>query len=327
MERSAGILLPVFSLPGPYGIGSLGREARAFAEFLHNAGQRWWQVPPVGPTGAGNSPYTSESTFAGNPPLIDLEDLRDRGLLTEAELSAARVPGGRRPSTTPPCMRAGEALLRRAFSRLGGAEAQSVRDFAAANPWLGEYALYRALKACFRPDGLVRLAGQGPPEPRPGGAGGRPAGAGGGYRFSPGGAVLVLLPVEGPEGPRQRPGGADHRGSAHLCVPGQRRRVERAEGVPAGQGRGGPAGWRACRRTTSRRRASCGATPCTTGRPRSGTASAGGSEGWRAPPACSTPSASTTSGPLSGTGPSPPGRRPPERAAGNPVPEWTCCGS
>ena len=48
MERSAGILLPVFSLPGPYGIGSLGREARAFAEFLHNAGQRWWQVLPVG---------------------------------------------------------------------------------------------------------------------------------------------------------------------------------------------------------------------------------------------------------------------------------------
>ena len=46
MERSAGILLPVFSLPGPYGIGSLGREARAFAEFLHNAGQRWWQVLP-----------------------------------------------------------------------------------------------------------------------------------------------------------------------------------------------------------------------------------------------------------------------------------------
>ena len=107
MERSAGILLPVFSLPGPYGIGSLGREARAFAEFLHDAGQRWWQVLPVGPTGAGNSPYTSESTFAGNPLLIDLEDLRDRGLLTEAELSAARVDRTERPSTTPPCMRAG----------------------------------------------------------------------------------------------------------------------------------------------------------------------------------------------------------------------------
>ena len=84
MERSAGILLPVFSLPGPYGIGSLGREARAFADFLRDAGQKWWQVLPVGPTGAGNSPYTSVSTFAGNPLLIDLEDLRDRGLLTEA---------------------------------------------------------------------------------------------------------------------------------------------------------------------------------------------------------------------------------------------------
>ena len=148
MERSAGILLPVFSLPGAYGIGSLGREARAFAEFLHNAGQRWWQVLPVGPTGAGNSPYTSESTFAGNPLLIDLEDLRDRGLLTEAELSAARVPEGAVIDYAA-LYESRETLLRRAFSRLGGAEAQSVRDFAAANPWLGEYALYRALKARF----------------------------------------------------------------------------------------------------------------------------------------------------------------------------------
>ena len=84
---------------------------------------------PVGPTGAGNSPYTSESTFAGNPLLIDLEDLRDRGLLTEAELSAARVPEGA-PIDYAALYESREALLRRAFSRLGGAEAQSVRDFA-----------------------------------------------------------------------------------------------------------------------------------------------------------------------------------------------------
>ena len=64
MERSAGILLPIFSLPSPYGIGTLGREARAFADFLAAAGQRWWQILPVGPTGVGDSPYTSESTFA-----------------------------------------------------------------------------------------------------------------------------------------------------------------------------------------------------------------------------------------------------------------------
>ena len=136
MERSAGILLPVFSLPGPYGIGSLGREARAFADFLHNAGQKWWQVLPVGPTGAGNSPYTSVSTFAGNPLLIDLEDLRDRGLLTEGELSAARAPE-RAAIDYAALYESREPLLRRAFSHLSGTEAQAVRDFAAAAPWLG----------------------------------------------------------------------------------------------------------------------------------------------------------------------------------------------
>ena len=148
MERSAGILLPAFSLPGPYGIGSLGREARAFADFLHDAGQKWWQVLPVGPTGAGNSPYTSVSTFAGNPLLIDLEDLRDRGLLTEGELSAARAPE-RAAIDYAALYESREPLLRQAFSRLSGTEAQAVRDFAAAAPWLGEYALYRALKTHF----------------------------------------------------------------------------------------------------------------------------------------------------------------------------------
>ena len=86
MERSAGILLPIFSLPSPYGIGSLGQEARAFADFLHAAGQRWWQILPVGPTGAGDSPYTSVSTFAGNPLLIDLKTLAEEGLLEESDL-------------------------------------------------------------------------------------------------------------------------------------------------------------------------------------------------------------------------------------------------
>ena len=75
MERAAGILLPVFSLPSRYGIGSLGKEAYAFIDFLSQAGQRWWQVLPVGPAGAGNSPYSSVSTFAGDPLLIDLEEL------------------------------------------------------------------------------------------------------------------------------------------------------------------------------------------------------------------------------------------------------------
>ena len=91
MKRSAGILLPVFSLPSPYGIGSLGAEARAFVDFLHAAGQSWWQVLPVGPAGDGNSPYTSESTFAGNPYFIDLDLLAEEGLLTKSELENAKV--------------------------------------------------------------------------------------------------------------------------------------------------------------------------------------------------------------------------------------------
>ena len=56
LERASGILLPVFSLPGPYGIGTLGQPARQFVDFLARAGQRWWQILPLGPVGAGNSP-------------------------------------------------------------------------------------------------------------------------------------------------------------------------------------------------------------------------------------------------------------------------------
>ena len=67
MARSAGILLPVFSLPSDYGIGSLGAEAREFLDFLRTAGQTWWQMLPLTPGGGGNSPYSSVSSFGGIP--------------------------------------------------------------------------------------------------------------------------------------------------------------------------------------------------------------------------------------------------------------------
>ena len=75
MRRSSGVLLHITSLPGRYGIGTLGKQARQFADFCRQAGLSWWQVLPVGPTGYGNSPYQSDSVFAGNPQLIDLEEL------------------------------------------------------------------------------------------------------------------------------------------------------------------------------------------------------------------------------------------------------------
>ena len=87
IKRSSGILMPLFSLPSPYGIGTLGQSAREFLNFLSDAGQSWWQILPVGPTSYGDSPYQSLSTYAGNPYLIDLDILKDDGLITEQEIT------------------------------------------------------------------------------------------------------------------------------------------------------------------------------------------------------------------------------------------------
>ena len=79
-ERSSGILLHPTSLPGKYGIGSLGKEAYKFVDFLKKANQKLWQIFPLGPTGYGDSPYQCFSTFAGNPYLIDFDLLIEQNL-------------------------------------------------------------------------------------------------------------------------------------------------------------------------------------------------------------------------------------------------------
>ena len=86
MARSAGVLLSITSLPSPYGIGTIGKEARKFADYLKKSGQKIWQILPVGPTSYGDSPYQSFSTYAGNPYLIDLDTLCEEGLLTKEEI-------------------------------------------------------------------------------------------------------------------------------------------------------------------------------------------------------------------------------------------------
>ena len=86
--RESGILMPVSSLPGPYGIGCFGKEAFKFVDFLADAGQKIWQILPLSPTGYGDSPYQSCSAFAGNPYFIDLDALKEEGLLTAAQLKA-----------------------------------------------------------------------------------------------------------------------------------------------------------------------------------------------------------------------------------------------
>ncbi len=148
-KRRSGILLHISSLPGPYGIGTLGREAYRFARQLQAAGQRCWQVLPLGPTSFQDSPYQSFSTYAGNPYFIDLEQLVEEGLLRKEELSA--IDWG----DTPRYVDYGKiyenrfAVLRRAFDRGYAAAKGEVEAFAAENRWLGDYALFMALKGRF----------------------------------------------------------------------------------------------------------------------------------------------------------------------------------
>lgn len=86
--RESGILMHLSSLPGPYGIGSMGKSAYHFVDFLEKSGQAFWQILPLAPTGYGNSPYQSASSCAGNPYLIDLDTLAEEGLLTKAEIDS-----------------------------------------------------------------------------------------------------------------------------------------------------------------------------------------------------------------------------------------------
>lgn len=86
-NRTAGVLLHISSLSNEYGIGSMGDEAKEFIDKLASSQQTWWQVLPIGPTGFGDSPYQSFSSFAGNPYFISLEYLRDLDLLTNDDLS------------------------------------------------------------------------------------------------------------------------------------------------------------------------------------------------------------------------------------------------
>ncbi len=86
--RKSGLLLPIFSLPGPYGIGTLGANAKKFVDFLADAGQTWWQILPLNPPGPGNSPYMSPSVFEGNPLFLDPDILCEKGLISKGELES-----------------------------------------------------------------------------------------------------------------------------------------------------------------------------------------------------------------------------------------------
>jgi 4-alpha-glucanotransferase len=147
LPRASGLLLHPTSLPGDFGIGDLGSGARAFVDFLAETGQRWWQILPIGPTGYGNSPYQSPSSFAGNPLLIDPRGLVERNWLDQRDL--AQFP--ELPADHVDFLAVAEhktRLLRQAFDRFRGATPDpAYLAFCQANgAWLDEYVFFQAIK-------------------------------------------------------------------------------------------------------------------------------------------------------------------------------------
>ena len=146
--RSSGILMHITSLPGAYGVGTMGAQAYAFVDFLKRAGQSYWQILPLTPTGYGDSPYQSCSTFAGNHYLIDLPTLVEEGLLYREELDG--IEWFRREEKTDYGLLYNNRLrvLRIAYSRFQGCEAFD-RFCADNSSWLPDFALFMALKDRF----------------------------------------------------------------------------------------------------------------------------------------------------------------------------------
>jgi 4-alpha-glucanotransferase len=147
-DRASGLLLHPTSLPGPHGCGELGGEARAFVDFLASAGQRWWQMLPVGPPGYGESPYAAQSAFAGSAMLVSLDELVKDGLLSAREATADASLPDAAIDPGPTAAHRGRALDRAFASWEKGHGDRVAHDaFARQNePWLPDYALFRALK-------------------------------------------------------------------------------------------------------------------------------------------------------------------------------------
>lgn len=161
MDRKCGMLLPVTSLPSKYGIGGFTKEAYEFVDFLAKAGQSYWQILPLGPTGYGDSPYQSFSTYAGNPYFIDVEALIEAGYISRED--AEKSDFGRNPKQVDyeKIYHGRFSLLRKAYENSPYAlnpnsDWNDIKfdkereDFQAycyeEEAWLSDYALYSAIK-------------------------------------------------------------------------------------------------------------------------------------------------------------------------------------
>ena len=148
--RKSGILMPVASLPGKYGIGTFGKESYRFVDMLSMAGQSYWQILPLGPTSYGDSPYQSFSTFAGNPYFIDPEMLVEEGLLTQKEADSYDFGKKSDEIDYGKIYNTRFRMLKKAFGRSNLAKDKKYAKFVRQNGfWLEDYALYMAVKNSF----------------------------------------------------------------------------------------------------------------------------------------------------------------------------------
>ena len=165
MTRSSGILMPMSSLPSPYGIGTMGKTAYEFVDFLKAAGQKYWQLLPMGPTSYGDSPYASFSTFAGNPYFIDLDMLVEEGLLKKTDLKGIRWSVKKDRVDYGLIFQSRFKVLRKAFQNGRESLQEEIAAFRRENAgWLEDYALFMAVKGKFNlagwtqwPDEDIRL--------------------------------------------------------------------------------------------------------------------------------------------------------------------------
>ena len=163
--RQSGILLHLTSLPSPEGLGTLGAEARHFADFLKKAGMRVWQVLPISPTGYAESPYQCFSTYAGNPLLIDLRTLKRQGILKTAE--PLELPGDPERADYAPVIAHNNRMLSQAFEQSYERLKDKVQQFREENAgWIEDFALFMAIKRSFGgiswqdwPDESIRMRG------------------------------------------------------------------------------------------------------------------------------------------------------------------------
>ncbi len=143
--RTSGILMPIFSLPSSYGIGTFGKAAFDFVDFLNKSGQSYWQILPLNPTGFGDSPYQSFSSFAGNPYFIDLDILIQEGLLTKKEVGDCDFGDNSQKIDYEKIYKYRYPLLKKAFYRFS--PDSSYGAFENQNAfWLNNYALFMAIK-------------------------------------------------------------------------------------------------------------------------------------------------------------------------------------